>query len=287
MRIAFLGDIHSNHIALKKCYDYIENNRIDEIVYLGDYVSNCAYPQKTMKLIYDFSEKYKSSFIIGNREQYLLEHHESIGHNANWKYSSNTGSLLYTYENLKAKDLDFFSTLPMIKKFNFDENITCTVCHSSPNATREALFAKNSNTKKYLNELDTKYLICAHTHEQIIYKYNSKIFLNAGSVGVPCSGEVTADFLILDIKDSVVKTEFISLNYDAKELLYEYEQSGLNIKGKYWIKALEKQLKTGINYSIMCINLAEKYAKENEKDIPPFDFKEMYWERAAKDLNIY
>ena len=49
MRIAAMGDIHSNHIALEACMRWVYQNDIDGIAFLGDYVSDCPYPQKTMQ----------------------------------------------------------------------------------------------------------------------------------------------------------------------------------------------------------------------------------------------
>lgn len=58
MNIAVLSDIHGNYVALQKCLDYAVNIGINTFIFLGDYLGELAYPQKTMNLLYAVKEKY-------------------------------------------------------------------------------------------------------------------------------------------------------------------------------------------------------------------------------------
>ena len=49
MRIAVISDIHGNHIALEECLRYLETQRVDRYVFLGDYLGEFPYQQKTME----------------------------------------------------------------------------------------------------------------------------------------------------------------------------------------------------------------------------------------------
>lgn len=71
-KIAVIGDIHSNHIALEKCISHALERKADEFLFLGDYISDCPYPQRTMKVIYEMDRKYNCRFIRGNREDYIF-----------------------------------------------------------------------------------------------------------------------------------------------------------------------------------------------------------------------
>lgn len=92
MKIAVIGDIHSNHIALETCIRHALDRNVDEFLFLGDYISDCPYPQKTMKVIYEMREKYRCFFIRGNREDYMLNHRKNPENN--WTYCSASGNLL-------------------------------------------------------------------------------------------------------------------------------------------------------------------------------------------------
>ena len=106
MKLAILSDIHGNYVAFKACIDYIAQNDFDGVVLLGDYITDCPYPQKTIKLLKQVMKKYKTWAIRGNREQYMIDYHNKDI--TGLCYGSQTGSLLYTYENLTSADVDFF-----------------------------------------------------------------------------------------------------------------------------------------------------------------------------------
>ena len=72
-KIAVIGDIHSNHIGLERCIGHALERDVDEFLFLGDYISDCAYPQKTMQIIYEMDHNYPCIFIRGNREDYMLD----------------------------------------------------------------------------------------------------------------------------------------------------------------------------------------------------------------------
>ena len=47
---------------------------VETFIFLGDYVGELAYPQKTMEIIYSLTEKYNCFFIKGNKEDYWLDY---------------------------------------------------------------------------------------------------------------------------------------------------------------------------------------------------------------------
>ena len=70
MEIAVLSDIHGNHIAFGQCVEYVLARNINTFIFLGDYLGEFSYPQKTMEIIYALKEKYTCFFIRGNKEDY-------------------------------------------------------------------------------------------------------------------------------------------------------------------------------------------------------------------------
>lgn len=284
MKIAVLSDIHSNYIALEVCYDYISQQDIDGIIYLGDYVSDCPYPHKTMSLLYEKSRLYKSWFVRGNREEYFINHHDN--HNDGWKYSSNSGSLLYTYENLTSEDIEFFRQCEKSFTIEIGNCSPLTICHGSPSSMRELLHSGSENTNNYLRALDTDYLLCGHTHRQFSYSYEGKVILNPGSVGIPVEGRTDSQFAILHWTGSKWQPEFLRMKYNIGKLLKEFEVSGIYDKAKMWSRAICKSLLTGEDYALFCLRLANKLASEKEASHNPCDIDERYWNEAGKQLGI-
>ena len=53
MRVAVLSDIHSNYHAFKACYEDAVKCSAESFIFLGDYISDLAEPQRTMDLVYE------------------------------------------------------------------------------------------------------------------------------------------------------------------------------------------------------------------------------------------
>ena len=67
--IAVLADIHNNHVAFEACICLALEKGVQKFIFLGDYISDCPYPQRTMQLLYELEETYDCVFICGNREE--------------------------------------------------------------------------------------------------------------------------------------------------------------------------------------------------------------------------
>lgn len=89
-----------------------------------------------MKLIYRAKQEMPCWFVRGNREEYVLNHH-NFG--SDWANGTTTGSLLYTYEGLTAEDLEFISTLPFMQTIDPNGKCPIRICHGSPEKTRDTL----------------------------------------------------------------------------------------------------------------------------------------------------
>ena len=49
MNIAIMADIHGNHIALEACIGEARKLGAEEFLFLGDYLGELAYPERTIK----------------------------------------------------------------------------------------------------------------------------------------------------------------------------------------------------------------------------------------------
>lgn len=272
-----MSDIHSNHTALKACFAEIGKQAVDAVIYLGDYFTDCPYPEKTLSFIREKSQLYPTYIIRGNREDYLLEYRKY--HSKDWTYGTATGSLLYTYDNLTPEDLNFLESLPPVQSIRC-ENIDILLCHGSPIQSRESLFPDTKEAQDHLMKLSSDLLLCGHTHRQYDYTYNGKKIINPGSVGIQVGGQAEAQFVVLQIVDDRVSTRFFSVPYDIESAVREFEESYLLQKGGIWSRAVIKALRTGIDYPEKCFSLAAKLAGNRPK------IDEEYWIQAAKELKL-
>ena len=276
MKIAALSDIHSNHIALKTCLDWIDRNNINGIAFLGDYISDFPYPQKTLSLLKEISLKYKTWFIRGNREDYMINHHKKP--NDDWCYNSQSGSLLYTYENLTNDDIAFFEQIPISTEIDIIKSNPITICHGSPDNNRTLLYPNTTEIDEVVTNLNNRLLICGHSHQPFIYKKNGKIIANGGSVGFPPgNGQTNSQFIVAEYKNNNWNVEIVSLKYDIDKAINEFYESDLITKGNIWTKAIIATIKTGADYNGKCISLINKICKERNQ---PFNTEEIWIETA-------
>lgn len=118
LNIAVLSDIHGNYAALQKCLEHAVKTGINTFIFLGDYLGELAYPQRTMDILYAAKEKYHCFFIKGNKEDYWINYEKEP---KGWKeYDSTTGCLYDTYQNLTEKDLQFFKSLSFQEELEFE-----------------------------------------------------------------------------------------------------------------------------------------------------------------------
>lgn len=62
MEIAVFSDIHGNYAAFERCIEYASSRNINTFIFLGDYLGEFPYPQKTMEMIYALKETHTCFF---------------------------------------------------------------------------------------------------------------------------------------------------------------------------------------------------------------------------------
>lgn len=279
MKIAAFGDIHSNHFALEACLDEVERIGVDGIVFLGDYVSDCACPQKTLALLRETASRRRCWFIRGNREEYMMDHAD--GRNE-WFDNSQSGSLLYTYENLTDKDIEWFRSLPIAMKVEIDGAPPFEICHGAQWQTRVMALPGTPHVDEMVARMNTDMMLCAHTHEAFIIEKDGKTIVNGGSLGLPCSGDNAAAFAMIELKNGRWSPKLMRVKYDVEAVVREFCESGFMERGHVWARAMAATLRTAKDHTMECLELVGRYSKETGL---PFGTEEL-WERAEEELGF-
>lgn len=283
MDLAVLSDIHGNYIALTECISYAQKQGITTFLFLGDYLGELAYPEKTMKMIYQMKEQYQCYFIKGNKEEYWLNHRTGDGQN--WKeYDSTTGSLLYTYSHLSLKDFTFYESLPMKQELVFQDMPPVTICHGSPEKINDRMFSDRKETYEIIDREHNLLLLCGHTHVQDKIVHHGKTALNPGAVGVPLSSGGKSQFMILHKEEKCWKEEFVSLSYDVEKVISELHECGLNVKAPCWCKVTEHLLRNGSICHAQVLTRAMEICEEENGFCNWPDIPEKCWEKAVEEM---
>lgn len=293
MKIGIIADVHSNIIALKACIEYMESVSCDEYLFLGDYVSDTPYTRETLDFLYEFMTMAPCQFLRGNREEYMLAQREVIANNREqerWSWNSASGNLLFAYEQLNERDFDFFENLPITFQYKKKDYPAITCCHGSPSSTRELLLVEQDNTKKWLDNIDTEYLICSHTHFPGELEYKGKHYYNSGSVGIAINDSGFAQCMIIEDTTENGRMEweptFLRIPYDNKKVVEDIRKSGLLDKAPWFINSNIQVLLTGIDHSAEMVIAASNKATETDKEAAWPWIEEKYFEEAAKEVGI-
>ena len=284
MDIAVFSDVHGNYSALQASIDYAVGKGITNFLLLGDYITDCPYPQKTMELIYVLRKYFTTYIIRGNREEYLLNFRKNG--EGNWKKGSASGSLLYTYENLTEKDFEFFENLPTFGSFQEKGISGFEYCHGSPNNVSELLYKEKRNTKKTLSHLKSGMLIHGHTHIQGSYIYRGKKAVNPGSIGIPWYYGGKTQFCILHGTGKNWEEEYIQLEYDRKKILRDFKESGITSYAPAWAAVTMHTIRTGKDLNQTVLLRAMRLCEQERGTVKWPNIPEKYWAIALKENYI-
>ncbi|MEG2289422.1 MAG: metallophosphoesterase family protein [Clostridium sp.] len=283
MDIAVLSDVHGNYIALKRCIEYAFSRGISTFIFLGDYIGELAYPERTMQILYNLNERYQCYFIKGNKEDYWINYRD--GGEKGWKdKNSASGALLYAYKLLTSKDLDFFEQLQPVREIAVGDMPSITICHGSPYKTNEKMLPDDDRTIEIMNSIKSSIILCGHSHIQRKIVHNEKSVLNPGSVGIPIFSEGKTQFLILHGNGVVWSEEFISLEYDVDRVIKDMHEVKIDEHAPYWSLVTENILRGGnITHSKIIIRAMELCREETGDCVWP-DISEKCWAKAVNEL---
>ncbi len=283
MEIAVFSDIHGNYMAFEKCLDYALERGIETYIFLGDYVAEFAYPQKTLELIYAMQEKYTCFFVRGNKEDYWIDRKDN--ENCIWKNGDLTvGAMHYCYENQTDKDIDFYRSLPVSQEIWLDGTEPILICHGTPKRNNEKMLPNDDATKQIIEECSYKYILCGHTHWQMVIEHDDTLVINPGSVGVALGGEGRAQFTILHQENRGWNYEFISLDYDRESAIKEIDESGLAEKAPYWSEVTKHFIQTGEVSHGSVLTRAMQLCEEGGDMCQWYNVPGKYWEQALEEM---
>jgi len=271
VKIAVLSDIHSNYHAFKACFEDAAAKGCTHFIFLGDYVSDLAEPERTMDLLYEIQSCYPTVCLRGNRERYMLEGSHSF------VPGSKSGSLLFTYEHLRKQDLDFFKTLPISNVVSLG-GVTFEIAHAAMEDDRYYFEGNDAKIGTVFQQMRYSLLLTGHSHRQYIRSFSGKTILNPGSVGIPQDGSIWPKYAIVNIADGTPSFVLQEVHYDPEAVIHSQFRSGLVDRAKYWAIGVLHDLITGQECVLNLLNQVEESG-----DV----LDESAWHNAAVRLGMH
>lgn len=190
MRLAIISDIHGNYLALENVISKIKLLNVDKIIFLGDSIGYLCHPNEVISILIENNIE----CIKGNHEQMLLGKLEYSEKSEKLYRLKKTMSIITEF------NLDFISKWDTKLEFQFCGTKILAV-HGSPNNVFSGYIYPDSNLALHL-EVEADLIITGHTHHPMIRKFNDKLFINPGSVGLPRDNGNYSSFIILDLLNS-------------------------------------------------------------------------------------
>lgn len=273
MKVAVLSDIHSNYQAFQAVFTDAVKRQVDQFIFLGDYVSDLAEPQKTLDLVYAIQASYPTFCIRGNREKYMLD---CLNGNMQFSVGSKSGSLLFTYQHLRMKDLAFFESMKIYDIIEIG-GVQIEIAHAIAEDDRYYFDSESENLHTVFKQMKCKYLLTGHSHKQYWKRHLDQVIINPGSVGLPQDNNWLAEYVILNVNSNHVDWTFYRVPYDLKRAIHIQFSSGLVHIAKYWAIGILYDLITGKD---LVIQLLLQVDKEDG------DPSENDWRLAATKLGM-
>lgn len=273
MRVAVLSDIHSNYHALKACYADAINLGAERFIFLGDYVSDLAEPQKTMDLVYEIRSSYPTVCLRGNREGYMLDRENGC---CTFSRGSKSGSLLFTYEHLRRKDFTFFRELKISDTIVVD-GVRIEIAHAAMENDRFYFDSNDGHTADIFPQMKCDYLLTGHSHKQYIQRNGNKTIINPGSVGIPQGGSQNPKYALLDIVNCNVTCQLREVPYDMTDAIHSQFASGLVDYAKYWAIGVLYDIITGEEWVLKVLNSVQQSGDFHNEEV---------WQSAAGKLGM-
>lgn len=167
-----IADIHGEIDKLNSLIKQLPST--SELIFLGDYINHGNDSKKVVDSLVQLATKYKTTFLIGNHETYLLQY---LNQDISFYDFASAGGLATIksylqseifsdvlnkfHSSIPSTHLEFYSNLK-----HYYEDTDCFVSHSGINVERPLSrllddLTKNSNLYEQENKLD-KLIICGH-----------------------------------------------------------------------------------------------------------------------------
>ena len=217
MKVALLGDVHGNHLALAAVLNAARKHDVERLLLTGDLVGYYYWPREVLGLL----ETWDTEIVRGNHEEMLAEARKKPAflEKAVRRYGS---GLRVAIETLSPEQLEWLETLPHPKDLVIDGR-KILLCHGSPwdldqyiyPDEKEAVLAECAKSGH-------DWVVLGHTHHPMNRTCGATTIVNPGSVGQPRNRRPEAHWALLDTRTGQV--EQFSEMYDATLAIQQARQ---------------------------------------------------------------
>jgi putative phosphoesterase len=234
IRVAIVSDMHGNDLAFEAVEADIQNQKIDQIVCLGDAVQGGPQPAEVVQRL----RRLNCPVVMGNADAWLISGEETADEGIPPERLKKMGDVRnWSLSQLTEEDRTFISDFQPTVSLHLEDGIDLLCFHGSPSSFDDVILpaAPEEEFRKFLGAHTGQILTGGHTHAQQIRRIGELFFFNPGSVGFAYShnqpdddfhADPWAEYAILTAENGQTSLEFRRVPFDAQELIRIYRESG-------------------------------------------------------------
>lgn len=233
MRVALIGDIHGNGVALDAALDDIGRRGVDEIVCLGDVAPTGPQPAEVLDRLADLG----CSVVMGNVDAFVLE--PKVENVTDDDYQRIVDIDLWTLDRLTDDHRRFVASFEPAVEVSIGGGDVLLCVHGSPRSFDEQVVTTMSDEEidEVLAGVNARAIALGHTHFAMLRRRRDVWLFNPGSVGMayertpppyedvlwsPC-----AEYGIVEVSEGSFAVEFRRVPYDVETLVAAAKGAGM------------------------------------------------------------
>jgi putative phosphoesterase len=237
MRIAIMSDIHGNCVALDAILADAREQRVDQMVCLGDAIQGGPQPAETVARL----RAQACPVVMGNADAWLLT---GVNTGAGPVTEQQAAVRLWSLSQLSAQDRAYIESFQPTITLDVDTGQRLLCFHGSPSSFDDIIVPETPDDEVMRllrpQQVHAQLLTGGHTHRQQLRQLGAARFINPGSVGLPFRHpqpdpqpdpivyvDPWAEYAVVTVEDAgQFGVEFRRIPYDIAALRLIYETSG-------------------------------------------------------------
>jgi len=213
MKVALIGDVHANLPALEAVLTHIQDQGVEAIWNVGDFVGYGAFPNQVVQRL----RKENVLSIAGNYDLKALQFKKKKD---KWRKNKQREKYLafkWAYESLSKKSRKHLRFLSQEIRMKV-KGRRILLTHGSPASIEEHLTPNTpeKRLRKLAQTAKADVIIFGHSHQPFARQVDGVWFINTGSVGRPDDGDPRACYAVLQIESEDLQVCHYRIEYDVE-----------------------------------------------------------------------
>jgi putative phosphoesterase len=225
MKVALIGDVHANLPALEAVMAHAQEQGVEAIWNVGDFVGYGPFPNEVVKRL---KKEESVVSIIGNYDRRVLKFKDK---KKKWRKKKRREKYLafkYAYKNLSKKSRKYLRFLSREVRMKA-KGRRILLTHGSPESDKEHLTpdTPEERLRELANKAKADVIVCGHSHQPFARQVDDVWFINTGSVGRPDDGDPRACYAILEISAEDIVVQHYRIEYDVEKTVTAIRETKL------------------------------------------------------------